>query len=239
MKKKILIFSAVAVFLLGVALFLLFWNGIILLNNPKNYAVKGVDVSHYQGEIDWEVLASQEIEFAFIKATEGSSYVDDKFAENCANAKKTDLRVGVYHFFSFESAGEAQAKNFTENVKAEAGMLPPVVDLEFYGEFAKNPPEKDVVIENLDVLLEKLEQFYGMKPIIYATEESYYLYLADDYSDYDLWIRNVISAPKKDIDWTFWQYTNRERLDGYSGEEKYIDVNVFNGSAKEFAEYNG
>ena len=84
-----------------------------------------------------------------------------------------------------------------------------------------------------------LEAYYHQKPIIYATEKTYALYLSDDYADYDIWIRNVLSKPELSDhrNWTFWQYTNRDRLAGYEGKEKYIDVNVFNGSAAEYAAY--
>ena len=78
-----------------------------------------------------------------------------------------------------------------------------------------------------------------MKPIIYATEKTYELYLSGHYGAYDIWIRNVLTAPKPlaDQEWSFWQYTNRERLPGYDGKEYYIDMNVFNGSSEEFVDY--
>ncbi|MCW5953083.1 MAG: lysozyme, partial [Propionibacteriaceae bacterium] len=88
----------------------LIWTGVVHPNNPsrEQYPVWGVDVSRYQGEIDWPVLAAQGIEFAFIKATEGSSYVDPRFAANLEGASAAGLRAGAYHFFSFESAGATQ-----------------------------------------------------------------------------------------------------------------------------------
>lgn len=78
-----------------------------------------------------------------------------------------------------------------------------------------------------------------MKPIIYATEKSYDLYLSGEYEEYDIWIRNVISKPdlSDSRELTFWQFTNREKLRGYEGKEKYIDVNVFHGSKEEFLSY--
>ena len=118
-------------------------------------------------------------------------------------------------------------------------MLPPVVDLEFYGDKEINLPVRENVHEQLDVLLKELEDYYGMKPMIYATEKSYSLYLSGAYKDYDIWIRNVISKPhiSDGRKWTFWQYTNRGRLKGYEGEEPYIDINVFNGTEQEFERY--
>lgn len=129
--------------------------GLIQLNNPsqKRYPVRGVDVSHYQGTIDWPVLAAQDLDFAYIKATEGSSHTDEKFAENWEAAKDTGLRIGAYHFFSFDSPGESQLKHFTETVPAFRQMLPPVVDFEFYGDKKVNPPDRETVCAQLDVML--------------------------------------------------------------------------------------
>ena len=244
MKKKFRLWGSIAlaaVLLSGILVFALNWNGILLLNNPSSqeYPVRGVDVSSYQGEIDWDVLASQNTSFAFVKATEGSSYVDPCFEYNYQQAQQTGLRIGAYHFFSYDSSGDTQADNFISTVYPVENMLPPVIDLEFYGDKEKNPPEQSVVRQQLDVLLHRLEEHYGMKPILYATEKSYALYLEGGYEEYDIWIRNVISAPglSDGRAWTFWQYTNRARLDGYDGAEPYIDLNVFRGTAEEFENY--
>lgn len=187
MKRKLIIWgSAVLAILLATAIlfFALIWNGVILLNNPsmERYPVRGVDVSSYQGEIDWDTLASQNISFAFIKATEGSSYVDPYFAENYQQAQQTGLRIGAYHFFSYDSSGETQADHFIATVSPVETMLPPVIDLEFYGDKEANPPSPETVRPQLDILLERLEEHYGRKPILYATEKSYALYLAGAYS---------------------------------------------------------
>jgi len=243
MKKRAIIISACVAFLLisAFAVFLLVWNGIIPLNATadEKYPVRGVDVSHYQGEIDWAVLAAEDIDFAFIKATEGSIFVDPEFEYNFSEARASGLCVGAYHFFSFDSPAKTQAKNFTDTVKPFDGMLPPVVDFEFYGDKEKDPPPKEEVLQALDELLSILYEHYGLKPIIYATEISYDTYLAGDYGEYDIWIRNVITRPKMSDgrEWTFWQYTNRGLLDGYDGEERFIDYNVFAKSEEEFKSY--
>ncbi len=242
MKRKtaLLLIIAALVILLFVACALAF-HGVILLNNPSTtkYPVRGVDVSSYQGEIDWQVLSQQGISFAFIKATEGSRYVDPCFEQNYAEAAKTSLRIGAYHFFSFDSLGKTQAENFIAQVKPIENMLPPVVDLEFYGDKEKDPPEPAIVRQQLDVLLQELEAYYGMKPVLYSTEKAYDLYLAGQYTDNDIWFRDVIGFPKLSDgrQWTFWQFTNRGRLEGYRGTETYIDLNVFYGSREDFAAY--
>ena len=219
----------------------LFYAGVIQFNNPslEEYPVRGVDVSAYQGDIDWGVLSQQNIQFAFIKATEGSSFADEKFDANYAGAHRTGLRVGAYHFFSFDSPGRTQADNFISRVPWHDGDLPPVVDFEFYGDKGTHPPDADATRQELSTLLDRLEQHYGVRPIVYATEQAYDQYLAGHYATYDMWISNIVTKPKplENQTWTFWQYANRTRLDGYTGTERYIDLNVFNGSAEEFNNY--
>ncbi len=236
-----ILITCAALAVLALTAFALVFHGVILLNNPSRtrYPVRGVDVSSYQGEIDWQVLSGQGISFAFIKATEGSSHVDPCFAENYRQAAETSLRIGAYHFFSFDSPGKTQADNFIAQVKPVDNMLPPVVDVEFYGNKELDPPEPEAVRAQLDVFLQELEAYYGMKPILYSTEKAYDLYLAGEYADYDIWFRDVIGFPQLSDgrQWTFWQYSNRGRLEGYAGEESYIDLNVFFGTLEEFAAY--
>ena len=237
-KKWLLIFSLITI---GIATYLiLLFCGVIHINNPdsKKYPVVGVDVSSYQGKIDWKTLASQNISFAFIKATEGSSFIDACFETNWADASKTDLRIGAYHFFSFESPGETQADLFCGTVTAVDNMLPPVIDVEYYGKYKS---KEDINISDikteLRVLVDRMMAAYGMKPIIYASKEAYNTIIKEDFSDCDLWIRSVYSEVNGDIHWTFWQYSNRHVLQGYSGEERFIDMNVFFGTVDEFTSY--
>lgn len=241
MKKKLIIGTITILFALLVTGVLLVLNGIILLNNSsaKAYPVRGVDVSWYQGDINWNTLAKQDIDFAFIKATEGSSHVDKKFHYNFEQALNADLKVGAYHFFSYDSEGKTQAENFIKTVQKIDDMLPPVVDIEFYGDKKKNLPQKEATQEQLSVLLDELEKHYGKKPIIYATKKSYDLYIANSYQEYDIWIRSVYNKPtlSDGNTWIFWQYTDKEQLDGYVGVEKFIDVNVFYGTKEQWDAY--
>ena len=139
--------------------------------------------------------------------------------------------MGAYHFFSFDSPAETQAGHFIETVHAFDGMLPPVVDFEFYGDKQASPPPVEPTVQQLWAMLGKLEQHYGMTPVLYATEETYRMYLEGRFDEYPLWIRNVTGRPDTDRDWLFWQYSNRGRLDGYTGDERFIDLNVFAGGA--------
>lgn len=121
------------------------------LNNPskRTYPITGVDVSHYQGTIDWNILNDQGIRFAYIKATEGSSYIDERFFENWEQSRNSNIIAGAYHFFSFDSSGEDQAKHFIDIVEKYDGMLPPAIDVEYYGDKKVNPPKSEDVRREL------------------------------------------------------------------------------------------
>lgn len=227
-----------SLFIIIIDIFVLWFTGKIWLNNPsrREYPVRGVDVSSYQGEIDWKVLISHSIDFAFIKATEGSTFVDKAYITNRNSIEKDDIDclIGFYHFFSFDSTGKKQAVNFIQTVGELSGYLPPVVDIEPYGKYKYSKPDKDEVIRNLREMLSELESEYGAKPIIYATYSSYKNYIKGNFDDYPLWIRNVYFKPNQD--WTFWQFTDKGLLNGYNGEERFIDMNVFRGSLDKLRE---
>lgn len=233
--KRLFFIARVMFFLLaaGLVLFMfLRWKGLLLFPQeaaPKSWQVFGVDVSSYQGKVDWSALADQGVVFAFCKATEGSTHVDPTFRQNWVNAQAAGVLVGAYHFFSYDSPGETQAENFISQVPGMGGILPPVVDIEFYGDKVKNPPSKEETMTILVPLLTMLEDHYGVKPILYATYRSYKLYLEGELEEYPLWITRPIFAPI-DKPWTFWQYSHSARLKGYEGREDRIDLNVFRGS---------
>ena len=216
-------------------------QGVIRVNTPSQarYPVWGVDVSRYQGQIDWQALAAQGVRFAFVKATEGSGHEDANFRQNMRLAQQAGVCAGAYHFFSFESPGEDQARNLLACLRQWPGQLPCAIDVELYGAFVDQPPEPRAVRAQLRKMLEQLERELGYRPILYATYESYRAYLAGAFDDYDLWICDVYLWPDLWLrrPWTFWQYSDRDRLAGYRGEEERIDLNVFCGDEAAFAAY--
>lgn len=222
-------------------LVLLILSGRLWFNMPSRtrYPVRGVDVSHYQGKIDWDVIAQQDITFAFIKATEGSGTVDECFADNWEASRNAGLYTGAYHFFSFDSGGDTQAENFIQTVPVQTDALPPVIDLEYYR--SENLPTTETVRENLQIMLDALTRHYGKTPIIYTTNQCYEEYLKGTDMDYILWIRSVFTPPssKLEPEWSFWQYNPRGLLDGYEGDEQFIDLNAYCGTMEEFiAQFN-
>lgn len=223
---SVLLMIAIVIFLLG-------WKGVIWFNMPskQRYPVRGVDVSHYQGKIDFAVIAQQDMAFALIKATEGSEMTDECFAENWKNARDAALCTGAYHFFSFDSPAETQAENFIAAVPYAPDALPPVIDLEYYR--SGEHPDAETVRKELKVLLDRFREVYRKTPIIYTTGTCYTDFLEDSGLDYILWIRAVYTPPADSLDWTFWQYNPRGQLDGYSGAERFIDLNIFRGTLAE------
>lgn len=204
----------------------------VLLNKMfiRESDVVGVDVSEYQDVIDMNELARQNISFVIIRATEGSSLVDARFAENWGNAHHSSLTAGAYHFFSFDSPGTTQAENFINTVGDLNNDLIPVVDVEFYGDKNENPPAKEDVQRELKTYLDILEERYGVKPMIYCARPIWENYIKDAFGEYPLWVRSVYYPAWFEFGskWTMWQYQDTGILNGYSGYEKYIDLNVLN-----------
>ena len=233
MLKKLLTTIVLAAIAVGVGF--LVYNAI--LNRDLNInqwfvggMTKGIDISSYQENVDMKKLMEQGIEFAYIKSTEGSSHVDSTFKEKWSDAKEAGLVAGAYHYYSYSDSGVAQAENFINTVGDLAGRLIPAVDMELTAEEVMNPPEKDEVVRGLKAFLAIVEEKYKVKPLIYSSQDYYDKYLAEDFSSYPRWARNVywpvyVNAGEG---WLVWQYQDKGVLEGYSGE-KYIDLNVVNG----------
>jgi lysozyme len=190
----------------------------------------GVDVSSYQIGVDFDVLKKQGIEFAYIKATEGSTHVDSSFKEKWAAALEAGVPVGAYHYFIYTVSGAEQAENFIKTVgELDNERLIPAVDMELTMAEVQNPPAVEDVVRGLKAFLAVVEEKYGVKPLIYAQKDYYDKYLAADFASYPRWARNVFYPVFIDIgnEWTVWQYNDKGELNGYSGE-KYIDMNVVN-----------
>jgi lysozyme len=211
-----------------------YYMGYWRFNYPseKDFPVRGIDISHHQGKINWERVRSERISFVYMKATEGSDFKDPMFKRNWRQAKTIGLKCGAYHFFSFRKSGAEQAKNFINTVPPEPGMLPPVIDLEFMGN-TRNVPSQDVIVNELSDFARDIKITYGRNPVIYVTQDIYDRFLQDTGNQYQYWIRNVIQHPdlsniKK---WVLWQYANNGNIDGFHSR---VDLDVFVGSTGEF-----
>lgn len=198
----------------------------------KSTDVVGVDISSYQANVDMEKLADEGMSFVYVKATEGSTSVDERFAENWNNARASRLEAGAYHFFSFDSPGETQARHYIDVVGKLDGCLIPVVDVEYYGDKKENPPAAEDVVRELQSYLDVLEAEYGVLPMIYSSRDVEKAFLHDSFDNYPRWVHSVRFPIWLDYQgsWLVWQYSNRAELEGYSGGEQFIDLNVVNAS---------
>ena len=195
---------------------------------PYGYKIHGIDISHYQGEVDWKRLKQTRqgqfpIQFIFMKATEGGDYSDDKFIANFDSAKVHGFIRGAYHFYNPKTDANKQADFFINSVKLEPGDLPPVLDIEKKGRDVKK------LQQDLKIWLRKVESHYGVKPIIYASYKFKTKYLNDSVFDsYPYWIAHYyVDSVRYQGEWKFWQHTDVGTLPGI--EEK-VDLNIFNGS---------
>jgi lysozyme len=200
--------------------------------SPKPLPVHGVDVSRWQGEIDWPKLRAQGANFAYIKATDGGDHLDPMFKRNWRAATEAGLKRGAYHFFYWcRTAGE-QAAWFIRNVPKVEGALPPVIDVEWNGasKNCKRRPSRERVLEKMQVFMDMLEKHYGQRPIIYTAPDFYRDNLKGEFQDYPFWLRSVAAHPAKIYPgrkWVFWQYSGSGLSQGVKGQ---IDLNVFHGS---------
>ena len=233
---RLIVLIATAIFFCLLA-FIFFELGYLRFNYPNKskFPVHGLDISHHQDVIDWDLLEDEDISFIFIKATEGGDHKDTKFEYNWQRAGEIGIVRSAYHFFTFCKTGVEQARNFIETVPVEENTLPPTIDLEFGGNCSARPSREEVLSEISD-FAQIIERRYGKTPIIYATNQSYRAFLSEDRPDYPIWIRNIYRRPKlpDGRKWTFWQYANRGRLYGIEG---FVDFNVFNGSREEFIQF--
>ena len=200
-------------------------------NYPEGYEIHGIDISHYQGEIDWDELRNNgmiercPVRFVMIKVTEGSTRIDDRFKENFYQAREYGFIRGAYHFWSTRSSGRAQAEHFLRQVKLEDGDLPPVLDVEHKAKDQTPEEFKESVL----TWLRLVEKAYDAKPIIYTYYKFKLTYLNDSvFNDYPYWIAHYyVDSVKYEGPWKFWQHTDCGRLPGIKG---YVDFNIYNGS---------
>lgn len=189
------------------------------------FAVKGLDVSRYQGVVDWDRVATEGQHFAFIKATEGREHRDVAFQANWVGAERAGLRRGAYHYLLPHVSIEEQLSNYIDLVKLQPGDLPPVLDVEDIGQLSGQQ-----IVAHVRHWLELAEAHYGIKPILYTGLNFYNRYLAGQFDAYPLWLARYDERDPVTIcgrPFQFWQFTDRAHVPGVIGD---VDRNVFTGS---------
>lgn len=202
---------------------------------PKGHSVYGIDISHHQGDINWEKFQKENpketpVSFVYMKASEGSDHKDTRFDKYWGKAKEHGFMRGAYHYFSPYSTGLEQANMFIKTVKLEKGDLPPMIDVE------EKPADKAQFMQELKIFIAKVEEHYGMKPIIYSSKKYKKRYLNDRYFDrYPTWIAHYyVDSLEIDRNWTLWQCSDRGRIPGIG---RNVDINIFNGEIEKLNKF--
>ena len=182
----------------------------------------GIDVSHYQGKIDWDQLiknSSVKISFVFCKATEGTQVIDGQWRRNQKALRERKIPLGAYHYFRPNIDPTLQARFFLKHYKAKNNDLPPVIDVEEEGE------DEIALINDVKRWMDVVEEKTGKRPIIYT---NYYMFanLFEPYfRDYKFWIANYNDKPERmqDDRILYWQYSDRGKVPGIEG---FVDLNM-------------
>jgi lysozyme len=207
---------------------------------PRDFPIHGIDVSKYQGAVDWSRVADSGVKFAWIKATEGGDHVDAYFQANWNGAKAAGVPHGAYHFVYWCREPIEEVRWFEQNVPVEADALPPVLDVEADTESrtCHKRLEQQQTIADMKLMLSEMERYFGKKPIIYTSVDFYREILSDGaFSDYPMWVRSTKYYPAVkygDRPWLIWQYQADGHVPGIAGK---VDRNVFYGSQKDWNKF--
>ena len=181
----------------------------------------GIDVSSHQGDIHWGEVAGDGISFAYMKATEGGDFLDQRFEENWLEAGSAGVDRGAYHFFTLCRPGRVQAHNFLEVAEPTTNSLPPAVDLELSGNCSERPPSETVESELQD-FIDIVEAAWQRKVILYVLDDWEKRYPTRSRLDQPLWVRNFLLRPSNN-DWLIWQLHGYAHVEGIAGK---VDLNV-------------
>ncbi len=209
------------------------WRG----RTPADYPVHGIDVSRFQGAIDWQRVAGSGVAFAFVKATEGGDLLDPMLKSNISAAKRAGIPASAYHFFYHCRPAAEQARWFIRHVPRRPGSLPPVLDVEWTPTSPTcriRRPAATIRAEMAD-FMRIIAAHYGQRPVIYTTLDFYHDNDLDRLGPQDFWVRSVAAHPRETYPgqrWTFWQYTSTGIVPGVKGD---TDINAFAGSRAEWA----
>jgi len=201
---------------------------------PHRHDVHGIDVSKWNGDVDWRQVRKSGVSFAFIKATEGKDRIDPRFHEYWQGARAAGLPHAPYHFYYFCSSADEQADWFIQNVPRESIHLPPVIDVEWNpsSPTCRFRPDAATVRSEMQRFMQRIEAHYGKQAIIYTSVDFHRENLVGAFQDHHFWVRAVAQHPSEiypDRRWAFWQYTSTGVVPGIRGE---TDINVFAGTRK-------
>lgn len=194
--------------------------------DPSKVQYDGIDVSKHQGTINWEELKrNAKIKFVYIKATEGSNYVDPRYKENIKNARKHGFKVGSYHYFTDLSSARMQFQNFIQNTNRDEQDLLPVIDVE---KRSKWTPQQ--LRDSVKVFADLIEDYYGCKPLIYTFETFFNKNLGKAFEKYPIFIAKYPKGQEQPningVKWVLWQFSECGRFKGV--KDNLVDMSRFN-----------
>ncbi|MDR7038428.1 MULTISPECIES: glycoside hydrolase family 25 protein [Methylobacterium] len=205
----------------------------------KRHPVQGIDISRWQGPVDWASVRGAGTQFAFIKATEGGDHVDERFRENWDGAARAGVPRGAYHFVYWCRSAQDQMEWFKRNVPNDPSALPPVLDVEWNGHSQTCPRRlpKAQALGMIRFMLAEMERYTGKRPIIYTDITFHKDVLEDELPDYPHWVRSTAAEPEQRFanrKWMLWQFTSTGRVPGVRGD---VDRNAFYGTPAEWASF--
>lgn len=181
----------------------------------ENGFVRGIDVSHFQGEIDWQAVAADGVRFCFIKATEGVDNIDPMFQRNWSGAEAAGLLRGAYHFFHPNLDARQQAEHFLSVVTLDGDSLPPALDIE-----VTDGVDVQGLQTGIRAWVETVQAAVCCKPVIYTDPSFWRENVKADLSGYPLWLACYASEASVPADWqtwTFWQHSDQGAVKGIDG----------------------
>jgi|GEM_PF-725580 len=204
---------------------------------PSGSTTFGIDVSKWQGTINWASVKNAGVKFAIIRVSDGTNYPDGKFASNWAGAKNQGILRGAYQFFRPGQDPIAQANLLINTLNAQGkGELPPVLDVE-----VTDGQSAATIASKVGQWLNRVKSQLGVTPMIYTG--SYFWegnVNSAAYSSYPLWIAHWTSGcpsiPHQWSGWKFHQYSDSGSVSGISGA---VDLNRFNGSLAQLQAWAG
>ncbi|WP_196894258.1 glycoside hydrolase family 25 protein [Aureivirga marina] len=228
LKFKALIFAALAA-------------GLLFYTNKKTYSPKGIsidkkefpitgiDISNHSGKVNFKDLKKENLDFVFLKATEGNSFKDKSFEKYYENAIENDFVVGFYHFYRFDKDPIEQATFFLKQVKSKKHQLPLVIDVEEWGNKIVKP--KSEIIDDIEVFINHIEKEMNLKVMIYTNESGFKAYVKNRFKENLVWICSFKKGKKIEGKWKFWQHSHKGKFKSVQG---WVDINTFNGSRVEW-----
>jgi lysozyme len=191
--------------------------------------VQGIDVSHFQGTVDWQQVAQGGMSFAFAKATEGITYADPQFATNWAGMQAAGLLRGAYHFFEANDDAAAQAQHFLATVQLAPGDLPPVLDVETTAGVSN-----EQIWSGVSAWLQIVEQETGRQPILYTSPGFWSSHQPDlALTRYPLWLADYATQPVLPTGWTSWLFWQHSQTGSVAGVAGAVDLDLFSGTLEQ------